>query len=72
MYSPRIYIFGENYKLLTYLVSFDLRLDALFLCHVFFFASLSTMLITLGKKPAASVLSVMSLSLAIDVLADFL
>jgi hypothetical protein len=60
------------YKLLTYLDSLDLRFEALFLCHVFFFASLSTILITLGKNTVASCLSVISLNLAIDVLADFL
>lgn len=68
-----LYFLGsDNYKEATNLVSLDLRFEALFLCQVFFLASLSTIEITLGKKVAASVLSVILLSLAIDVRADFL
>ena len=59
-------------RLFTYFDSLDLRFDALFLCQVFFLANLSTMLITLGRNDSASFLSVMLLSLDMEVLAVFL
>jgi len=70
--SPFLFVCLKNQRLLTYFVSFDFRFDALFLCQVFLLASLSTMLITFGRKVAASCLSVIFLSFAIDVRADFL
>ena len=62
-----------NYPMaFTYFINLLFKLEALFLCQVFFFASLSTMATTLGRYFTASALSSKDLNFAIAVLADFL
>jgi len=72
--SPFFYrlVIGYYPIAFTCFINLLLRLEALFLCQVFFFASLSIIATTFGKYFTASVLSSKALNLAMAVLADFL
>ena len=74
IHTPFIYFLVHLFypKPFTCLVRLLLRLDALFLCQVFLLESLSIIEMTFGRNWEASVWSVISLSLAIAVLVDFL
>lgn len=63
--------YTNYFKPLTSLVNFDLLLDALFLCMIFFFAKRSNIEITLLKSGVASDLSVVKRNLLIADLVVF-
>jgi len=68
--SFKYFINYKFYKALTFFVSFDLRLEALFLWIMFFFTNLSIIEETNTNREPASFLSVVSLSFWIAVRAD--